>query len=214
MELVLDQQTTKLTNEEIEAREHNAKIRERYRRLQNAEASQFAEETVAPRASMIAPEAPVYYSPVVDNVATVEQAPQITEYVREEIASSVFTTEKFNTLPEIGEQAPVNAQMEEIAPTYVAPATVSATAAVAQYSLTAFAKIVMAAFAMVIIAMLSLIAVNSYSIKQKTIRLQNLEKQRQELVDQTEELQRRIDEARSEETIRAYAQEQGWTLGN
>lgn len=214
MELVLDQQTKQLTNEEIEAREHNAQIKERYRRLQNAEASQFAEETVAPRASVIAPERPTYYSPVVDNVATMEQAPQITEYVREGTESPLFTTEKFNTFQEREEQAPVNAQTEEIAPTYVAPATVSATAAVAQYSLTAFAKVVMAAFAMVVIAMLSLIAVNSYAIAQKTVRLQDLEKQREELVEQTEELQRRIDEARSEETIRAYAQEKGWTLGN
>lgn len=214
MELVLDQQTKQLTNEEIEAREHNAQIKERYRRLQNVEASQFAEETDLPRASVIAPERPTYYSPVVDNVATMEQAPQITEYVRESTASALFTTEKFNAFQEREEQAPVRAQAEEIAPTYVAPATVSATAAVAQYSLTAFAKVVMAAFAMVVIAMLSLIAVNSYAIAQKTVRLQDLEKQREELVEQTEEIQRRIDEARSEERIRAYAQEQGWTLGN
>ena len=86
MELLLEQQTTKLTNDEIAAKEHNAQIKERYLKLQNAEANQFTEETVAPQASIFTKETPVtYYSPVVDNVATVEQAPQITEYVREEL---------------------------------------------------------------------------------------------------------------------------------
>ena len=41
-----------------------------------------------------------------------------------------------------------------------------------------------------------------------------LEEKREELVEKAEELQRRIDAAKSEETIRSYAQEQGWTLGN
>ena len=172
----------------------------------------FTEETVAPQASIFTKETPVtYYSPVVESTATVEQAPQITEYVREEPAA-IFTTEKFDRIQE--EIAPQTVEEEVIAPTYVAPATVTSVSTLSQYSLTAFAKATMAVFVLVVLAMLTLIAVNSQAIRVKSIRINNLEERREELVEKTEELQRRIDAARSEETIRAYAEEQGWVLGN
>lgn len=211
MEFMLEQ-TTRLTKDEIEAREHNAQIKERYRRLQSAEANQFSQESIAPHTPVITPEAPTeYYAPVVDNVATVEQAPQITEFVREVPNAPVFTTDKFQA---IQEEKAVETVTEEIVPTYVAPATVTSVSTLSQYSLTAFAKATMAIFTLLVIAMLTLIAVNSQAIRVKSIRIQNLEEKREELVEKAEELQRRIDAAKSEETIRSYAQEQGWTLGN
>ena len=211
MEFMLEQ-TTRLTKDEIEAREHNAQIKERYRRLQNAEANQFAQESITSQSSVIAPERPTeYYPPVIENVATVEQIPQIIEFVREVPNASVFTTDKFQA---IEEEKAMETVTEEIAPTYVAPATVTSASTLSQYSLTAFAKTAMAVFMLIVIAMLTLIAVNSQAIRVKSIRIQNLEEKREELVEKAEELQRRIDAARSEETIRAYAQEQGWALGN
>lgn len=209
MELLLEQ-TTKLTKDEIEAREHNAQIRERYRRLQDAEASQFAQEVSTAQEREVTPVAR-YYSPVADQIATVEQAPQITEFVREVPTASIFTMDKFQALEEEKTEERVS---EEITPTYVAPATVTSVSTLPQYSLTAFAKATMAVFALIVIAMLTLIAVNSQAIRAKSIRIKNLEEKREELVEQTEELQRRIDAARSEETILSYAQEQGWALGN
>lgn len=207
MESLLEKQTTTLTNDEIAAREHNAQIKERYLKLQNAEASQFNEETVAPQASLLTQETPVtYYSPVVDNVATVEQAPQITEYVREEPAA-VFTTEKFNRIQE--EIKPTAVESDVIAPTYVEPATVSSVAT-AQYSLTAFAKVALAAFVLLVITLLSMIAVNSQGIRSQTVRVKELEQQRQELMTMVEQVQKEIEIAKSDETILAYAQQQGW----
>lgn len=190
-----------------EAERHNALIKERYQRLQNAESEQFAESTqesnatdYAVRASVLAPEAPVY-TPV--NEPTTAQQPQVTEFVRVKTESPVFTTEKFNSIAE--------ATVEEtIAPTAVqAPTTSVAFSTEAQYSLSGLAKAVLATFAAVVIVMLTLICVNTQIIRQKTVRLQNLEEKRQDLLEANEELQRRIENARSEETIREYAESQG-----
>ena len=205
MELVLEK-TTQLTKDEIEAREHNAQIKERYRRLQQAEANQFLQETATATTS-VNDSIVDYYAPTIDPTAIIEQMPQITEFVREVPTASVFTTEKLKAVEE-------EKEVEEVTPTYVAPATVTSVSTLSQYSLTAFAKATMAVFVLVVIAMLTLIAVNSQAIRVKSIRIKNLEEQREELVEKTEELQRRIDAARSEETIRAYAEEQGWILGN
>ena len=218
MELLLEQQTTKLTNDEIAAREHNAQIKERYLKLQHAEANQFTEESVAPQASITVQERPVtYYSPVVEDVATVEQVPQITEYVREEVAA-VSTAEKFDRVEEKMETKSV--QSEVIAPTYVAPATVSSVAT-AQYSLTAFAKIALASFVLLVVAFLSMIAVNSQEINSQRMQVRDLERQQQELREklgdaqrEVEAMEKEIEIAKSEETILAYAQEQGWVAGN
>ena len=215
MEMVQEKVATMSTVATREAQEHNAQIAERYRKLQNAEAGQFAENTYAEnrsaesvRASVLTPEAPIY-APVTNNTSVVEQAPQVTEYVRAQVTAPIFTADKFETLDK--------AVAQEVAPTFVAPTmsveiTPVATISIAkqeQYALNTFAKLVMAVFAMVVVAMLTLICVNTHTINQKRIRLQNLEEKRQELVEQNEEIQRRIAESKSEATIYEYAQSQG-----
>ncbi len=195
-----------------EAQLHNAQIKERYRRLRDAEERQFGENTTqnatdyTVRASVLAPEKPVFISPSFEEVPKVEQTPQVTEFVRERIESPVFTTDKFNGVQEesVVAQAPVEIPFAAQAPTMA----VSVSEEV-QYSLSRMAKMVMAAFAAVVVMMLSIICINTQIINQKTLQLRNLEAQRAELVEQNAEIQRRIDEARSEETIKEYALSQG-----
>lgn len=209
MATLMETQTMKNLTVEKEAELHNAQINERYKRLQNAEADQFAEETedirsesaYSVRASVLTPEAPV-----VENTATFEQIPQVTEFVREK--APVFTTEKFNHIAET--TAPVAIQAHVSIPVQE---PVTAVAKQAEYSLTAMAKAIMATFVAVVIMMLTLICINTQTIERKSIQLKNLEKQREELVEQNEELQRRIEIAQSEETIREYALSQGMIQG-
>ena len=200
MESVLEKTTTQFSSAELEAQRHNAMINERYRQLQSAEADQFAEVNTFEQMNENT-ETSVYTS--VEDSAALEQAPQVTEYVQTRSSSALFTTEKFDRM-----QGFENANA---APTAVsAPVTAARVKSVAQYSLTPFAKIVMAIFTFVIVAMITLICVNTHIINQKNIKLKNLEKKKEQLMEQSEELQRRIDEARSEEAIRAYAEAQGW----
>ena len=71
----------------------------------------------------------------------------------------------------------------------------------------------MAIFATVVVMMLTLICVNTQIIQRKSMQLRNLEQQREELVNRNEEIQRRIENAQSEETIREYALSQGMIQG-
>ena len=64
----------------------------------------------------------------------------------------------------------------------------------------------------VIVAMLTMICINTQIIRQKKIQLKNLEQKKEQLMEQSEEIQRRIEAARSEETIRQYAVENGILL--
>ena len=203
MELVREKLQTQISESE-EAQRHNAMIKERYRRLQNAEAGQFAEDTRAEERETETTEVEtpsLYISPSAVNTATLEQTPQVTEYVSLS-ASPLFTTEKFERIK----------TEERASATVVAPvqSVSTAVATEAQYSLSAFAKIVMTAFAIVIVAMLTLICVNTQLIRQKSVRIQDLEEKKEQLMGQYEELQARIDAARSEEAILEYAQTQGW----
>lgn len=205
MDLVLDERITQTTITEQEARNHNAQIKERYRRLQSAEADQFASdisERTETRASVLTPEAPVYTAPVT------EQAPTVTEFVTPREASAVFTTEKFERIQDM--EQPATYAPVEIAHTPVQrPAAVATTATEVGYSLSAFAKTVMAVFAMVVVAMLTLICINTHILNQKSVRLKNLEEKRDQLVEQNAELQERIEIAQSYETIRQYAESHG-----
>ncbi len=216
MELVREYQRTELTNAEVEAQKHNAQIRERYNRLLSAEADQLASETYAQtpvqevRASVLAPEAPAYVSPVTADTPVVEQIPQVTEFVREQVASSVFTTEKFERLQE---NNPVmnSAVAETIAPTYVAPVFQSAATAameVEEYSLSSFAKKVIAGVGAAVIAMVSLIGINTQVINNKKAELRQLRTRQQELENNNASLQEEIEIATSEDTIRAWAEQQ------
>ena len=107
-------------------------------------------------------------------------------------------------------QQPVKEQGVITQPIAIATPVQSATVKTeAQYSLSSMAKIVMAAFACVIVAMMTLICVNTYAINQKRMRIEELETQKAELVERSQEIQRRIENATSEETIREYAESQG-----
>ena len=213
MEVVREREAVQVTNAELEAQQHNAQISERYRRLQNAVADQFTSQTyTAPvQASVSTLERTTYATPLQDT-PVVEQAPQVTDYVSESIASSVFTAEKFNSV-EIGNETAMS--VATVAPTYIAPVVEQApTTAVevgtqSQYALTPLAKVVMAVFAVVVIGMTALIGVNSNIIEQKKVKIKNLEKQRQQLIEQHEDIQKRIEIAQSEETILEWAKEQG-----
>ena len=213
MEVVREREAVQVTNAELEAQQHNAQISERYRRLQNAVADQFTSQTyTAPvQASVSTLERTTYATPVQDT-PVVEQVPQVTDYVSESISSSVFTAEKFNSV-EIGNETAMS--VATVAPTYIAPVVEQApTTAVevgtqSQYALTPLAKVVMAVFAVVVVGMTSLIGVNSNIIEQKKMKIKNLEKQRQQLIEQHAEIQERIEIAQSEETILEWAKEQG-----
>lgn len=203
MATLTEEKTINLTaNKQAEL--HNAQIAERYRRLQDAEADQFASETrnetqYTVRASVLAPEAPkTFETPIT------EQTPQVTEYVRERIETPVFTTEKFERAME---NSPVMTKPVEIPMQAVSVATAE------QYSLSNMAKLVMAVFATVVVMMLTLICINTQIIQRKSLELRNLEQQREELVERNAEIQRRIEIAQSEETIREYALSQGMIQG-
>ena len=206
MELLREREELQVNTVDTAAQAHNAQIRERYRKLQNAEADQFAEsaQRAANEQAIVSERPAVYAAPVTDQVPVVEQTPVVTEFIHEKLEAPVFTTEKFERAEQ--KQTPV----EVIQPTYVAPVTSVAVSTQTQYSLTPFAKMVMAAFTLIVVAMLTLICINTQIIRQKSVRLKNLEEQRQELMERSEEIQRDIENATSEDAIRAYAAAQGW----
>ncbi len=190
------------------AEEHNAMIKERYRRLQDAEAEQFAslaENTYAqPRASVFAPAAPSFVS-----APAVEQMPQVTEFVQARVEAPVFSN-----------SVQAEAVASVVAPAPVAPMQVAvytpAQAAVesqTEYSFSPVAKKVLMAVAATATIMLSIIGINSGIIKRNNVRLKNLREQEQTLAEENAELQARIEAATSEDTIMQYAQEHGMIRG-
>ena len=215
MEMVRERDAVQVANVEIEAQQHNAQISERYRKLQDAMDDQFSSALyVEPTQNSTATIERTHIAPV-QETPVVEQAPETTNYVREQFTSSVFTADKFNTF-ENANAATMSATISApvyIAPTYVAPVTEQVTAvevgAKEKYSLTPFAKIAMAVFGVVVVGMVSLIGVNSNMISQKKIKIKNLEKQREQLVQQHEEIQKEIEIAQSDESILEWAQSQG-----
>ncbi|MBE5747068.1 MAG: hypothetical protein E7352_02695 [Clostridiales bacterium] len=216
MELVRETQRATSTAAELEAQKHNAQIRERYNRLLSAEADQLASETYVQtptqevRASVIAPEAPAYVSPVTAETPVLEQVPQVTEFVREQVTSPVFTTEKFDRLQENNNV--VNSAVEAtIAPTYVAPVYQTATATAMeteQYSISSFAKKMIAAAATTVFALITIIGVNTHVLNNKKVEFHRLQARQQELLEERESVLQGIEIATSEETIRAWAEQQ------
>lgn len=207
MATLTDNQTIRNYTEDKQAELHNAQINERYKRLQNAEADQFAQKTVDETAYTVRASVLTSNAPVLENTTITEQNPQITEFVHERVDAPVFTTEKFErTITAPTAQAPIEIPMQ--APVYTA-----SVAKQAQYSLSTMAKVVMAAFAAVVILMLTLICVNTQTIERKSLQIRNLEQQREELIEKNEEVQRRIQEAQSEEAITEYALSQGMIKG-
>lgn len=168
------------TVRDLQAEQHNAQIRERFRELQQAQESQFnsvfgmsgAPSFNAPKASVLTPERP-------------------------QVATELFTPA---TLDRVIEQN--TAPVQEIART---PVQAEVAAQEEQFTVSRFAKVVAGVFATVVTAMLAVICVNTQLIHQKAERLSQLEQQSYELAEQNAEIQERIEAARSEETIRQFA---------
>ncbi len=205
MNTVLDKTAVNTAVRDQAAALHNAQIKERYERLRNVEADQFAqfeqEVQAQPRASVLAPERPA--------PRTSEQTPSVTEYTRREEDYAIFTPEALDRAMErTAPTAPVYAPPVQPMPVAVVEPTATVETA-AQYSLSALAKKVLVAFACVVVALLTVIAINSYVITQKRIRLEKLEQKRQQLEEKNGEIQKRIQQATNEDTIRAFIQENG-----
>ena len=200
MSTVLERNTV----EAMEKEKHNAMIGERYRKLLSAVEDQHSTEmpvTTSERAYSPAytVEAPSY-TPI-DDTPVLEQIPEVKEYTPSALASSVFTTEKFERM--VGGEA-----VDTFKPTYVAPVKPKTVSEV-HYSLTPLAKIAMVAFTAVVTIMLACIGANTQTIRTKSLRLKNLEEQKQELIERNEEIQRRIAELQTEESIIERATEAG-----
>ena len=203
----LELEKTQVLSVEEQAQQHNAMIRERYRRLQDAENNQFSNATQPVRASIIAPEAPTFVAPVMET-PTIEQMPQITEYLPKRMETPVFTVDKFQGVQEVI-QTPVAPMQTVTAPVELYTATAEKAP---EYVLTGMAKKALVAFGSVVFSMLAVICVNSNVIRQTSANIQNLEQKKQQLINENEELQRRLEIAQSEETIAQYAQSQGMIL--
>ena len=207
MELVQERIQTQESITTKEAQEHNAQIKERYRRLQNEVADQFNTEYTPTMQASVAETAHTVYAPTMNFTSTVAQNPTVTEFVRKELDSALFSTEKFERF-----QATEEVALSNVSPTLVtdvAQNTASSTVAETSYSLTTFAKLAMAIFAVVVVAMLTLVGINSSLIAQKNMQIEMLQERKIELLEKSEELQRRIADAISEESIREYALSQG-----
>ncbi len=191
MNTVLERSTLETTEQE----KHNAMINERYRKLLDMVEDQLSASTV--EESGYAPLSIAPQAPVLEQAPALEQTPTVTEY------APVFTTEKLERIEQLCQEAiPVaDKQTKEVVK--------AATTAVAHYSLTPLAKLVMAAFTLVVVAMLVLIGINSRLMQQRGVRIKNLEEQRQELIERSEELQLRIQELQTEASILERATEAG-----
>ena len=80
------------------------------------------------------------------------------------------------------------------------------------YGLNAFAVKMIAAFAALVFTLLTIIGINSYVIRQKTMRLNQLEQRKERLVEQRSELEKDILEAQSYEKILEFVREHGMIL--
>lgn len=195
----LRERQDELTEAEKE-RIHNERRSENYYKLTNMMFEQFGKETVEEAVEEpVVEEPPLYISPM--NVGRLEQAPQVTEYAVPKAA--VFTTQKFANL-EQNMQTPV-----EIPTEVVAPVQSVKTEMAAGYSLNPLAKMIIVAFTFLVVAMLTMICVNTQIIRQKSVRIKNLEEKKEQLLQEVQEINARIEAAQSEETIRQYAIENG-----
>lgn len=213
MTTLWETQTLENTQSE-EARLHNEQIRERYRRLQNAEETQlsetFADAETRRVESFVAPQS----APVVNEspaVPEVEIKP-LTEQQRE-----LFTAETFRRVFDANrptQQPTVQPVVRPVEATPIVQPTVvpqKAQEAVEEsYSLSSAAKALIAAFSAFVVLMLSIIGINTRILNAKGAELYALETQRVELVEKSRALAKEIEEATSEEAIAQWAAENGW----
>lgn len=209
MELLREEQQMQTYNADLEAQKHNALIKERYKRLQDTIATQLAEEKIEERndngyVNTNATQSSLYISPNTVNTAAYMTSPTIADQ-QSLLSSTIFTTARFEQM-----QQPVVEEVAKVEPVAVATPVEMVTAKnEAQYSLSPMAKIAMAVFTVTVVGMLTLIGFNTNAINQKQLNIQHLEQRRAELVEQNAEIQNRIENATSEETIREYAESQG-----
>lgn len=220
---------------------HNALIKERYEKLKNAEATQLAESIseaerapyAAPRAaaSVLAPERPEKTAPAF-TAPVPERTPLGNEVVHTKVDSPLFTPETLDrTIQEnYYDFAPTQTPAAPVIPVQTAdmpaagelsvaqmPAAAAAAASVdaavkESYGLNAFAVKMIAAFAALVFTLLTIIGINSYVIRQKTMRLNQLEQRKERLVEQRSELEKDILEAQSYEKILEFVREHGMIL--
>lgn len=210
MEMVKERTEMQQRTVSKEEQEHNERINERYLQLKNKVDFQVSKGAVTitkePVRTGYTTQNPMGHTAMYTQSATLEQAPQVKEYTRRS-QSPLFTTDRLEQM---------SAQQSGIM--YAMPTMVSDVAEVQTpecaveeevYSLTTMAKLVLAVFATLVIGMLSLISLNSQTLAGQSIRIQELNAQRQVLVERNQEVLRTIEEAKSEETIRQYAESQG-----
>ncbi len=189
MNTVLDRNTM----ESVEKERHNAMINERYRQLLNAVENQFSTPTIEKERDY----APTYTAePTRFEGAATAQQPTVREYA----------------IPTYEAPRPVENVVQ--APVYEMPATPKTvekpqTTAQVSYSLTPLAKLAMAVFTFVVVAMLVLIGLNSHTLQQKNLRIKNLEEQKQELTEKSEQIRRHLEELQTDESIMQRAIEAG-----
>lgn len=195
---VMQERITQEENRISEAeRVHNAQISERYWQLKNIVDDQFATKTVeSPIQHVQMHAAPAY--PTYGYTPEVEQNPKVTEYIRN-LKASIYQAESYEVA------APV--MQQEVAE----PEVVNEIKTVAQesYGLTTFGKLALGIFAAVVVTMVAMIGANTKMLEQKSMRIDELQMQRQTLIEENAAVQRRIADAQSEETIRQYAESQG-----
>ena len=200
---------------ELEREKHNAQIQERYRRILEAEESQF-DQTNNVQASVQAParvSSLTYTAPIVNTTPVLEQVPSVSEYPSL-IESPVFTSEKYANLENNYTSAPVQEMAEVATVTDMPIMQVAEGVQVAErFSLTAKAKMVISAVCATFVLMFSMVGVNTQIINKKAKQIKNLEKIRNELTEKNDELQMRIQQAQSEESIREYALSHGMIQG-
>lgn len=197
-----------------ELERHNAQIQERYRRILEAEEVQFDTPVQASAQTPAYTSTPVieptYTAPIVDNTPVMEQTPVVSEYPSR-TENPVFTTQKYENLE--ANYTPVIEPIQEMAPIQANEPVSAPTMAEERGFLTGKAKVAIGAVCATFVLMFSLVGVNTHIINQKAKQIKNLEKVRQELVEKNDELQTRIQNAQSEETIREYALSHGMIQG-
>ncbi len=203
------ERTETLQAEKI-AREHNAMIKERYRRLQDAEAEQFANvtEDIVVRASVLAPETPAFV-----NAPVMEQTPVITEFTRPQMETPAFTgtVNSFHAAEAVAPMTTVAPAAPAMQVNVYAP-TKAAVENEVHYRFSATAKKICMAVAATVTAMVCIIGINSGIMRRNDARLRSLKQQEQRLEEQNEELQKRIAEVKdlSDETLAEIAKEKNW----
>ncbi len=174
-----------------EAELHNSRINNMYTILQNAESEQlerlWEEAKHAPQASVLAPEKPA-------EVPTYEHTP---------VESDLFTPA---TLDRTIERSVPLYPAYQPAPTEVA---VEAEKEEFTYSLTSMAKKAIAIFASAAAVMMTLICVNTHIINLRRAEIRELEQSNANARIAIARLEEEIAEARSEETIREWALQEG-----